>query len=198
MWLLCCRTLTVRAGVRIFGIWFVFVEKIHAKIISSRAVIVDTKASTKVWKMRSTDDAQTRCEYSLEYGESIDMFAIASFVFYRYRAHKIDTIRWATQNSGFGIQFFVFRSKLLTRDSKRVFRRFQAGTFKRMILLRIFRAKSWLDSHRNRLSFPPTLFVLDGPRLEYLCYTISIPIQTLRSKFAKLNPESAFECRVSL
>ena len=31
--------------------------------------------------MRSTGDAQTRCKYSLEYGEAIDMFAIASFIF---------------------------------------------------------------------------------------------------------------------
>ena len=56
-----------------FGIRFVFVEKVHAKTTSSRTEIIDIKAYTKVRKMRSADDAQIRCEYSLEYGEAIDI-----------------------------------------------------------------------------------------------------------------------------
>ena len=45
-------------------------EKVYAEIISSRTEIIYTKGytSTKVRKMSSADDAETRCEYSLEYG----------------------------------------------------------------------------------------------------------------------------------
>ena len=35
------------------------------------------KPYTKDRKVRSADDAETRCEHALEYGETIDIFAIA-------------------------------------------------------------------------------------------------------------------------
>ena len=71
-----CVAEPVPYNVIIFGIRFVFVEKVHAEVVSSRTEIIDTKAYTKVRKMRYADDAQARCEYSLEYGEAIDIFAI--------------------------------------------------------------------------------------------------------------------------
>ena len=92
-----------------FGIRFVFVEKVHAKTTSSRTEIIDIKAYTKVRKMRSADDAQIRCEYSLEYGEAIDIIRHRLMRFYQeYHAHKISSTK---------LRYYVERHKILVSGS---------------------------------------------------------------------------------
>ena len=109
-------------------------EIFESELLSSRKVMstksrhlrgcLDTNFNTRVRKICTANNGDSRCEHSSRHDETIDILTIAQFVVYQeiwcapYPQYIVKVLRWGTKNLDFPAQiivFFVFLFQLVIR-----------------------------------------------------------------------------------